>query len=399
MNLSQDRLDVKDKTRANVFNWRGQFTPELVDYILENFTSAGNVVADPFSGSGTVLQECARRNLSCYGYEINPAAYVMSKFFSFCNITPNSRLEIVNQFQNKISHYLVGCETLPMVTDNPSYKESIRNLLDFSQNLFLDIHDQLEAVLALNTLFVAEDYKNGNTLVSAILKASSYIRSCFLYLPYTEKSINSGLGDARLLHSICPERIDFIFTSPPYINVFNYHQNHRAIVETLGYDILGIAQSEIGSNRKNRSNRFKTVIQYCLDMELMLNSFWNTLVEEGSSVIVIGKESNVRNTPFYNSEILKNIASNMGCFRDIHTLKRTFNNKFGENIEEELIILKKSAIPPATSVSKNIALRHLQNSLAYSPEESKKDILEAIDSVDCIQPSPLFTFTGGFFND
>lgn len=32
-----------------------------------------------------------------------------------------------------------------------------------------------------------------------------------------------------------------LITSPPYINVFNYHQKYRRSVEALGYDVLAIA--------------------------------------------------------------------------------------------------------------------------------------------------------------
>ncbi len=57
-------------------------------------------------------------------------------------------------------------------------------------------------------------------------------------------------------------QIDFVITSPPYINVFNYHQNYRQSAEILGWDLLKIAKSEIGSNRANRGNRFYTIIQF-----------------------------------------------------------------------------------------------------------------------------------------
>ena len=55
--LSQEKLDVINKTRSNIFDWRGQFTPELIEYLLSVFSKPGDVVADPFSGSGTVLLE------------------------------------------------------------------------------------------------------------------------------------------------------------------------------------------------------------------------------------------------------------------------------------------------------------------------------------------------------
>jgi hypothetical protein len=44
MNLIQDRLNVTQKKRSNLFNWRGQFTPEFVEYILKQFTNEGDLV-------------------------------------------------------------------------------------------------------------------------------------------------------------------------------------------------------------------------------------------------------------------------------------------------------------------------------------------------------------------
>ena len=33
--LDRQKLDVADKTRSNIFGWREQFTPEFVDYLLD----------------------------------------------------------------------------------------------------------------------------------------------------------------------------------------------------------------------------------------------------------------------------------------------------------------------------------------------------------------------------
>lgn len=395
MELIQDRLDVKNKTRANLFNWRGQFTPEFVDYMLENFAQNDDVVVDPFSGSGTVLLECARRDLVCYGYETNPAAYVMSKFFTFCNIASDVRTEVVSSFQNKVSHLLTRYENLPMFIQADSFRESFKNLLDFSIELYSRMDNLNERILAINTLFTAEEYKNG-TMESSIFRAVRYIVSCLMQLPYTDKPISEGLGDARLLHTNCPTTANIIFTSPPYINVFNYHQNHRAILEVLGWDLLEVAQSEIGSNRKNRGNRFRTVVQYCVDMERTIKSFWECLKDEGLVVIVIGRESNVRKTAFYNGKIVKDITQGIGGFKDIQNFTRTFVNKFGADIKEDIIILKKSNIPPMLSVARDIALKHLESSLRFVPEVAKEDMLDVMNHIETIPPSPLFAIREDF---
>ena len=94
MRLLQHELDVTDKSRSNLFNWRTQFTPQFGDYIPDNFAKTGYAVIDPFAGSGTVLQECSAKDLSCHGFEINPAAYAMSKFFSFVNCTEIQCLQV-----------------------------------------------------------------------------------------------------------------------------------------------------------------------------------------------------------------------------------------------------------------------------------------------------------------
>ena len=89
--LQQDKLDVMFKTRSNSFDWRGQFTPELIEYLLSVFGKDECVVADPFSGSGTVLLEAIRRGYDAMGFEINPSAFYMSKFYEYCNLNQQER--------------------------------------------------------------------------------------------------------------------------------------------------------------------------------------------------------------------------------------------------------------------------------------------------------------------
>ena len=69
MTLDKYKLDVICKTQTNPFNWRGQFTPDLVAYLLDTFAKEGYVIADPFAGSGTVLLESAKRGYSCMGLD------------------------------------------------------------------------------------------------------------------------------------------------------------------------------------------------------------------------------------------------------------------------------------------------------------------------------------------
>lgn len=393
MRLLQHKLDVTDKSRSNLFNWRAQFTPQFVDYILDNFAKAGYVVIDPFAGSGTVLQECSAKDLSCHGFEINPAAYAMSKFFSFVNCSEIERLQVLSPLEEKIKRLAEPFQDLPLFRQSNDFRESYKNLLDFTELLFSEITDKRERVLALNTIFVAESgQKNG--LAKTVIGSFEYIKQSTLGLPYTECEITAHLADARSVDRFCPSIADLILTSPPYINVFNYHQNHRAILERLGWNLLKVAVSEFGSNRKNRGNRFKTVTQYCLDMSKALVSFWHALKPNGLLVLIIGRESNIRRVPFYNSFIVKDLLRFSEGFGSVTNYERTFINRYGIKIKEDIIVSKKSPSTPTHSRAKDVAKKHLTAAIHRSPIDVHSEIKEAIESIQSTEESPLFSVEG-----
>lgn len=393
--LVQDKLDVVEKSRANLLNWRGQFTPQFVAYILDSFSEPGDTVIDPFSGSGTVIQECSVKRMSAYGYEINPAAYAMSKFFTFANLPVTERQALLASLESKLLEFLAIFPNLPLLQDKHEFRERYSNLSDFAKDFFSHIANQQERILAVNTLLVAES-RNRADIHSTILSAFQYLRKALLTLPYSEQVVSAHLGDARLIHEHCPVKADILLTSPPYINVFNYHQNHRAILETLGWNILRVAHSEIGSNRKHRGNRFRTVVQYCLDMEQALISFWHSLRADGVIVLVVGRESNVRKTPFYNGEIIKDIMTGIGGFREPINYERKFINRFGLRIKEDIIVSRKTPFAPTSHPAQQIARKHLEFALQSCPSDVQKDIGDAMNSIDEIAPSPLFDMKNVF---
>lgn len=390
MNLEQEKLDVKFKTRANPFNWRGQFTPEFVEYILNSFAKPGDLILDPFSGSGTVLAEAARKDLQCYGYEINPSAFLMSKFFSFTTLKLERRLKFLQRIELKLNLKLKNLNGQLIYVDNPDYRVAYKNLLNFAKGINEEIVNDDEKVFFFNMLFLSEKDKQLK-VKDSILKSFNYLKNALLGLPYSNNIIDAKLKDARTVHKNFIKAVDLIVTSPPYINVFNYHQNYRGITETLGYDLLKVAESEFGSNRKNRGNRFRTVIQYCLDMELSVKSFWKALRQDGKIVIVVGRESNVRKTPFYNGNIVKEILDELNGFKSISNLERSFTNKFGDVIKEDIIIAQKNEFILEKEIGRLIALRHLKNALTYATDETIiADLNDAIKNIDLIMPSPEF---------
>lgn len=389
INTCQERLDVIQKTRANLFNWRGQFTPELIEYLLSEYAATNDVVADPFSGSGTVLLESARCGLACIGLEINPAAYAMSQFYTLCNSNRAERIKILDAVENQMIEILKDRKSASRLEEDRTYRDGYKNLIDFARLYIPRLKRGIEKIVAFNVLFVCES-RIGSDLVSSLHRTFVYVKEVALSLPISGSAINAFLSDARSLHTLPAPQPSLIITSPPYINVFNYHQNHRAIMESAGWDLLKVASSEFGSNRKNRGNRFKTVVQYCLDMELALRSFWHSLKSDGLAILIVGRESNVRGVPFYNGEIVQEIADGMRCFQAIGRHERKFVNKFGLIIKEDILLLRKRQVEPIDLDVRRIATNHLSSAFLIAGPEMRTGIASAIIDCGTVIPSPIF---------
>lgn len=389
--LNREKLDVKDKQRSNVFNWRGQFTPELIEYLLHQFAKPGDVVIDPFSGSGTVLQESLKKDLSTYGFEINPAAYAMSKFFMFANVGYAERKILIDHVAQLISETCKNYQKVPVYIDTfPNFRKSYEGFIHFSKELLTKSQDKTTTLFAINVLFKAECFRK-MSIPEAVQKSFDTVKEVLLHLHFTTAQVRAFLCDARNMNSCLPEKAHLVITSPPYINVFNYHQNYRSLMELLHFNLLHVAKSEFGSNRKNRSNRFKTVVQYCLDMETALYSILEALHEHGKAIMIVGRESNIRQVPFYNGRIVKQLIETISGFKIIDTEERCFYNKFGNRIIEDIFVFQKIGNSAYKSEATFIAQKSLLKAIEYAPEDVKQEIITAVNEISTITPSPIFT--------
>ena len=190
-----------------------------------------------------------------------------------------------------------------------------------------------------------------------------------------------------------------MLTSPPYINVFNYHQQYRRSAEAIGWNLLKVARAEIGSNRKHRGNRFLTIIQYCLDMTQALQEISRVCCDGTRVVVVVGRESNVRKTPFYNGNILANIAVRSLGWSFLLRQERQFMNRFGDTIWEDILHFStrrsREEIYQETQ-PREIAREVLTEAKDRVPTEAEADLAEAIALIAETRPSELFNSASAF---
>jgi SAM-dependent methyltransferase len=382
--LSPRLLNIEDKSRSNLFAWRGQFSPQLIQYLLDAYCLPGSVILDPFAGSGTVLHEAAVMSLAAYGFEINPAAWCFSKLYEFANISREERKRILDELRRRINNEF----RIVLFSDDLLPADLIETKII---NIGNSISDQ--AKILCNALVVLLDVHNNPITNDFVQARFNTLAKLVAQLPFSNQLVKADLQDARAL-SLEEESIDFIITSPPYINVFNYHQNYRRSVELLGWDLLRVARSEIGSNRANRGNRFLTVIQYCIDMAKAVQEMSRLLIHGGRAILIVGHESSVLGAPFFNADIIERIARKLGFFEVVLRQKRVFVNRFGQTIREDILNLAKVGNTSDNMIARTVGRAVARDALsaAFSAVSRENSVLlgEAVERVDEIEGTSIF---------
>ena len=393
--VAQDRLDLVGRYRTSLLPWRGQFSPEFIELLLDTFSGSDTVVADPFVGSGTTLFECAHRSLACYGSEINPAAVAMASNVEFVNLSMGERENHMRHAQEIMErHFTLKIGGLFSEIEKSHEHESYVSPDSLLAMLEDASCERLVQTLMVNTVmrFMSSDReRSANALFLAFEDHKKLVRR----LPYSPKRYRLFHCDARAL-PLADNAVDLILTSPPYINVFNYHQNSRQAMELMGWNILGVARSEFGSNRKNRGNRFLTVVQYTIDMVQALLEMRRLIRSDGRIIVVVGRESNVRGTSFRNGRIVAALATGGASLRLDLRQERKFKTKFGATIYEDILHFVPSSEGPAHPeiFARHLAQHVLSEAATRTSEEVRTDIVEAIRKASAVSPSPYFAANG-----
>lgn len=375
--IDQALLNIDNKVRSNLFSWNGQFSPQFIEVMLNQYAEEEYRLYDPFVGSGTTLYECSRMGIEGIGMELNPSAYYMAKIYELSKFSIKDREDIIAKTQDIIDDISNEDMIIETIVNEIKSNNNTKNILSLLI-ILMDIYKNKVTFKLLNDKW--------NNLKEIIMKIS-----------FSEKEIKVILGDSRY-SEIEGNSVDLVLTSPPYINVFNYHQNYRRSVEVLGYDVLKIARKELGSNRKNRGNRFLTVVEYCIDMSLTIRDMIRVGKEKSRFILVVGRESNVLTLSFSNSELIYNICNDIFGLDFVIRQERVFKNRFGRMIYEDILHFKNNKInynslseEEIINKSRNIAKNMLKQKLKMVDDEYKNYelLVAAIDRADKVNKSEV----------
>jgi len=275
-NKIANKLKDDDSSAHRWYRFVLSFPPHLVRDYLEDFgIKSGEVVLDPFCGTGTTIVECQKMGISSIGIEALPMAHFASQVKTNWSPTPGGLQGHAKKIADKALTKLEadGVQDIPFFAEQPSGTDGLRTLpQDVAKLLLKDSVSPLpmhKAIVLMETIDENRDkryYQHERlALAKALIEDISNLRfgpeigvgkkkeDAPVVAPWLNRvraisedlkhlpKVNGlkttvHLGDARnVIELLEPNSIDAVFTSPPYPNEKDYTRTTRLETVLLGF--------------------------------------------------------------------------------------------------------------------------------------------------------------------
>ncbi len=332
LNLNWREQDLPERERTKhvhrLHPYLGKYIPQLVEIFLRKYFRPGQIVLDPFAGSGTTLVQAAELGIGSVGYDVSAFNVLLCKVKTDTYDIEAARREVTDILRRveamtlrNAGPTLFSAEAeLPgaFPADNAYLKawfapQALSELLAF-RSLIPEYQygDLLKVILSraarsarLTTHFDLDFPKKPQTQPYHCYKHS---RTC---LPTTEAykflrrysldtlqrieayaalrtsaSISVHHEDSR--YATIPP-VDGLITSPPYVGLIDYHEQH-----SYAYHLLGLEDNraqEIGPAANGAGKKAREA--YVNDMALVFKNALRSIRPGGRLIVVAGDKDNL----------------------------------------------------------------------------------------------------------
>ncbi|MBP6785948.1 MAG: hypothetical protein KA170_00065 [Candidatus Promineofilum sp.] len=298
LNLNWREKDLPERQRTRhvhrLHPYLGKFIPQIVEVFLRKYFLSGQTILDPFAGSGTTLVQANELGINSLGFDISAFNVLLIRAKTKRYDLPLVRTEILDILEKVRRATQISAHQLPLWGADGDYTpEQKYSAGDYLQNWFApqalqelltyrdaianyDDQEILKVILSrsarsarLTTHFDLDFpktpqtepywcYKHGRTCAPTatafqFLKRYSLdtLRRLEAFaVVRTDAEVEIRHKDSRNA-DIGP--IDGVMTSPPYVGLIDYHEQHRYAYELLGLEDK--REIEIGAAQQGSSQR------------------------------------------------------------------------------------------------------------------------------------------------
>lgn len=311
--------------------YQGKFIPQLVEFLIKkNKFSSKDMILDPFMGSGTTNVECKLRHVDSIGVEISEFNCLLAKI-KVSNYNIKILGEEISDFENKAKQVDYSKEIRPSEYLKTWFSEKAQKELLHMVNILKNGNYKYNDILKVIVSRVARSarlmphfslewakepakkpyfcHKHGRTCYPTENALKFLHRYCwdsyyrikqrheiessmdkFLDNGRTFENVNANIfcEDARTF-KIPFDNITGVITSPPYLGIIDYHEQHRYAYELFGFKWN--FDKEIGPKSNGYGEEARD--EYKKNMINVFANLHSTIKENAIVNVVIGDKLNM----------------------------------------------------------------------------------------------------------
>lgn len=341
-----------------------KFIPQIPRRAIALWTKPGDSVYDPFAGSGTSLLEASLYGRVSVGTDNNAIAVLVSN--AKCHLYSQKDLRDLGRFESRLPRDLRKAPARPdLVPEDKNFltwfSPAILGRLSALRGLILSESDPVRTLLlaVLSSIVVRVSYQDSDTRYVRKIRPmdASLVESVFMKnLANARKKLPEVMipgraqskvvqADARRIPFVESGSVSLIVTSPPYLNVYDYHKYHRQRLHLISGDIPFARNLEIGSHDVfTRVNA--TPDAFFVDMDSCFGEWARVLKPGGRCLIVVG-DAIVAKQPVMVADRFVDLLKTRGLIeeqrwiRTLHSHRRAFKANSRRIAHEHVLLMRK----------------------------------------------------------
>lgn len=335
LNLNWSEKDLPEKERTKhvhrLHPYLGKFIPQLVEIFLRKYFTPGQTILDPFCGSGTTLVQANELGVNSIGYDVSAFNVLLSRAKTTKYDLVKAHKEIIDIFnktreltqtdsnqlclwqttqpnfilQETNKHYLQRWFASQALYELLTYRQLIETEGYEYQNLLKIILSRSARSARLTTHFDLDFPKHPqiepywcykhSRICQPTKEALKFLKRYSLdtikrleefSIKRTNAWVIASHTDSR---KTAPPPIDGIITSPPYVGLIDYHEQHA-----YAYYLLGLEdkrEQEIGAAANGSSQKAKR--KYQEDIAEVFQNVMGSMPIGSPLIVIAGDKANL----------------------------------------------------------------------------------------------------------